>query len=75
MDARTARNHLPITKSDATTIYADALYVGVAGDVTCIDKDGTSATYTCVAGTIIPTVVSKVMATGTTASGIVGLIY
>jgi hypothetical protein len=27
-----------------TVIYADALYVGVAGNVTCLDRDGTSAT-------------------------------
>lgn len=71
----TARNHIAITKSDATVIYADAIYVGVAGDVTILDRDGTSATYTAVAGGIIPVQATKVMSTGTTASGLVGLIY
>lgn len=75
MPEGTARNHFAVTKSDVTVIYADALYVGVAGDVTCLDRDGTSALYTCPAGTYILAQVTKVMSTGTTASGIVGLVY
>jgi len=72
----TARSHISITPSDATVIYADALYVGVTGDVTCLDRDGTSALYKAVpAGAYINVKVSKVMATGTTASQIVGLLY
>lgn len=75
MNTLCARNHFAITKSDSTVIYADGFYVGVAGDVTCLDRDGTSATYTCAAGAIVPTNITKVMSTGTTASGIVGLLY
>lgn len=73
----TARNHVAVTKSDATTYSPplDAVYVGVAGDVTIKDRDGTSATYTAVAGGIIPVQATYVMSTGTTASGLVGLIY
>ena len=74
MNQIVARNHVPITPSDSTTIYADALFVSGAGTVTCLDRDGTSATYTCVANIQIPTNVTKVMATGTTATGIVGLL-
>jgi hypothetical protein len=74
MNQIVARNHFPITKSDVTVIYADALYVGGAGDVTCLDRDGTSATYTVPAGGQIPTNVTKVMSTGTTATAIVGLL-
>jgi hypothetical protein len=69
-----ARNHIAITPSDSTVIYADALYVGGAGNVTCLDRDGTSALYAVPAGGQIPTNVTKVMATGTTATGIVGLL-
>lgn len=73
----TARNHVAITKSDATTYSPplDAVYVGVAGDVAIKDRDGTNVTYTAVAGGIIPVQASLVMSTGTTASGLVGLIY
>jgi hypothetical protein len=71
----TARNHFAVTKSDATVIYADALFVGGAGDVTCLDRDGTSATYTVPAGAYILAEVTKVMSTGTTATGIVGLVF
>lgn len=71
----TARNHITITKSDATIIACDAVYVGVAGDVVIKDRDGTSATYTATAGAIIPVSATQVMSTGTTASALVGLIY
>lgn len=73
--AEVARSHFAVTKSDATVIAADALYVGGAGDVTCLDRDGTSALYTCPAGTYILCQVTKVMSTGTTATLIVGLQY
>ncbi len=72
--AETARGHFPITPSDATTIAADALLVGGAGNVTVLDRDGTSAMYTVAAGAQIPVQCTKVMATGTTATNIVGLI-
>lgn len=71
----TARNHIAITKSDATIIQADAIFVGGAGDVVIKDRDGTSVTYTVPAGTIIPVQATMVMSTGTTATNIVGLLY
>jgi hypothetical protein len=74
MDRIVARNHFAITPTNGATIYADALYVGVAGTVSCKDRDGTAATYTVPAGGQIPTNVTEVSATGTTASGIVGLL-
>ena len=69
----TARNHSAITPTDGLAIYADALFVGTAGTVACKDRDGTSATYTVPAGGYILAQVTEVMATGTTATGIVGL--
>lgn len=70
----TARGHFAITPSDATVIAADALFVGGAGNVTCLDRDGTSAVYTVPAGGHVLCQVTKVMATGTTATAIVGLL-
>lgn len=71
----TARNHSPVTPSDSAANAFDALHVGGAGVVTCLDLDGTSAAYTVPAGGYILCRTSKVMATGTTATLIVGLIY
>jgi hypothetical protein len=71
----TARNHNPVTPSDTAANAFDALHVGVAGNVTCLDVDGTSATYTVPAGGYVLCRTTKVMATGTTASSIVGLLF
>lgn len=67
-----------ITTSDSTTYtpMLDALYVGVTGNVTIVDGDGDTVLFTAVpAGMVLPVSCSKVMATGTTASAIVGLRY
>lgn len=70
----TARNHIAITPNDTTAIYADALHVGTGGTVACHDRDGTAATYTVPDGGYVLAQVTKVLATGTTATGIVGLL-
>jgi hypothetical protein len=75
MSNTTARSHFAITPSDSTAIYADAVFVGVAGTVTIKDRDGTSVQYTAPAGAVIPVQATAVMATGTAATGIVGLLY
>lgn len=52
-----------------------ALYVGSAGSVALILASGTTVTLAGIAGgTILPLRVSRVLATATTAGGIVGLI-
>ena len=71
--ADTARNGFNITPSDDTTVAFDALRVGGAGDVTLLDRDGTSVVVTCGADAHILLQGTKVMATGTTATNIVGL--
>lgn len=73
--AETARNHTAVTPSDATAVLFDALFVGVAGTVTCLDRDGTSVQWTVPAGGYVLCQVTKVMATGTAATGIIGLNY
>lgn len=71
----TARNQSPVTKHDTNPNVFDALFVGGAGDVTFLDKDGTTATWTVPAGAYILCATSKVMSTGTTATNIVGLLF
>lgn len=50
--------------------YARSLYVTGAGDVAFTGVDGEDDTWTVAAGTVIPVAVSRVKATGTTATGI-----
>lgn len=69
---------IAITPNDSTDLSANeirALYVGTAGNVAVIARGDTSAvTLTAVpAGTILPIMVVKVMASNTNASNIVGL--
>lgn len=66
----------PITPSDTANLprIADSLYVGVAGNVRLIAVDGEDTTFqNLAAGSILPIRALKVWATGTTATGLVGL--
>lgn len=60
------------------TILAEvtrALYVGTAGDVAMLLASGASVTLTNVpSGTLLPVRAVRVLATGTTATAIVGLV-
>jgi hypothetical protein len=65
-----------IAKSDSTVLAQPtrAVWVGGAGDLAVTYLDGTTDTLTAVpAGTLLPIRVTKVMATGTTATAISGL--
>lgn len=63
-----------ITPSDTAQQTYRAIYVGGAGNVTVIPEGGGSALFTAPpVGTIIPIRCVKVMATGTTATALVGL--
>jgi len=72
-----AGNALAITPDDGTdlTEYNRELYIGGAGDLTVImAANGEQVTFTSIAGgTRLPYVVSRVLATGTTATNIVAL--
>ena len=66
-----------VTPSDgaAFAVAARSLYVGTSGDVTLITRAGASIKFTAVpAGAILPVRCVQVMATGTTASNIVGIV-
>lgn len=64
-----------VTPSDATVLEASkGLYIGGSGNVAVTMKDGTSVTFTGIsAGMIHPISVTKVKATGTTATNIVAV--
>jgi hypothetical protein len=72
-----ARNGAAITPNDSTdlTYVTKSLFIGVGGNVT-IDHvySGTSILYANVpSGTILPVQATRVYATGTTATSIVGM--
>lgn len=59
---------------DASGNYPDALFVGNGGTVVVVGIDGSKATLNNVAnGQILPFACARINATGTTASGIVGI--
>jgi hypothetical protein len=62
------------TPSDTQGQNANALYVGVTGDITCIPAGQTTAVlFKAVPVGFFPVAVSQVMATGTTAGSLLGL--
>ena len=67
-----------VTPSDSAAVgaggYCVGLWVGGAGNVAVVLASGVSVTFTSVpAGTLLPIYVTKVKATGTTATNIVAL--
>ena len=68
------RNHRAVTAADADIAPFDALFCAGAGTAIVTDKDGTVATYTVVASTILPIVGYRV-ALASTSTGIIALNY
>ena len=68
-----AREHVAITPSDTTTLTGiRSVYVGTAGNVVAT-VNGIDVTYSNVPdGTILPIEATKIQATGTSATNIVG---
>jgi hypothetical protein len=68
-----ASDAFAITPSDATTQRAYALHTGSGGSIAVKTEDGSTVTFGNVpAGGILPVRVMQVLATGTTATGILG---
>ena len=70
------RVFLDVTPSDTVNLSkgaADAFYVTVAGDLVLQGEDGDNATFAVSAATILPCGAGKVLATGTTATGIIAI--
>ncbi len=66
---------VPITPTDNTAIGPfEALYIGGAGNVALVPVGSTTpVTFACIAGQILPQEFQGINATGTTATGLVGL--
>lgn len=63
-----------ITPDNAGVLRATALYVGGVGDLRVLTEDGDDVVFKAVpAGSFVPVRVSRVYATNTTATSIVGL--
>jgi hypothetical protein len=63
-----------VTPGDATVFYFLGFLVGVGGTITVRPKDSAAdVQITAVAGTVYPIEIIAVRATGTAATGIVGL--
>lgn len=69
-----ATDIFPITPSDSADLanVAVALFVGAAGAVKFVSRAGNTRTVNLAAGAILPVGVKRVLATGTTATGIHG---
>lgn len=69
-----AQRYAAVTPSDATIVGARALYIGVTGNVAVqADAVSSAVTFTNVPVGIFAVSAYKVMATNTTATGIVAL--
>lgn len=65
---------IAITTSDTVLQAYEGIYVGGAGNLTVIMESGQSVLFTAPpVGTLLPIRVKQVMATGTTATALVGL--
>lgn len=66
--------HFAVTPSNTVdlTVRPRALYIGVQGNISLLDENGTNCTYVGVAG-LLPFRPTRVMATGTTATSIIAI--
>lgn len=72
-----AAHAFAVTPNDSTDISETtrALYIGTAGSIAAVMASGASVTFGSVtSGTVLPVRVTRVLATGTTASAILGLV-
>lgn len=68
------RNHVTITKDDSADLSREMLiYCGSDGDIAVQDSNGVAITYTVTAGSILPIIVKRVLATETDVTQIIGL--
>lgn len=64
-----------ITPSDTVDTPADSVYIGGDGDLRVITRRGSTVTFKALtAGSFVPVQVRRVLATGTTASNLIGLV-
>jgi hypothetical protein len=74
----TAGSGFSITPDDDNDLaqIANAIYCGGAGDIVLVTPSGAQLTFSAVAaGTVLPFKAKKVLATGTTATNLIGAIH
>lgn len=71
----TGEYHFAITPNDGAdlAITPRAIYCGVAGNLVLRDKLGTDCTYAVSAGQYVMFRAARVLSTGTTATGLIGI--
>lgn len=72
-----AAHAFAVTPNDSADLVETtrALYVGATGSVAAVMASGSTVTFAAIqAGTTLPVRVTRVLATGTTASAVVGLV-
>lgn len=72
-----ASHGFSVTPSDSALLSETTrgIYVGTGGDIAALMLSGASVTFPAVpAGSVLPVRLTKIMATGTTASNIVALV-
>lgn len=71
-----AEDGFNVTPNDGVDLAVEtrALLIGGAGTVAAVMKSGASVSFTCVAGQRLDVKVTRVLATGTTATGVVALV-
>lgn len=70
-----AKRWFPITPADsALATVPDAIYIGGAGNIVARGNDAVDATFAVTAGEILPISPAQIRVTGTTATGLIGLI-
>lgn len=74
--SNTSRNRFAITPSDTVnfTKFPREILVGGAGTVAIVDFDNVVTTVTAVAGQSISAICKRINSTGTSATGLVGII-
>ncbi|MGB1304023.1 spike base protein, RCAP_Rcc01079 family [Pseudoalteromonas marina] len=72
-ETKPATSWSSITPSDSTDITFRALWINSGGNITLRDSQGNDELFTVVDSTLLPIQPKRVMATGTTATGIIGL--
>jgi hypothetical protein len=62
-----------VTPNDSVDVTYRAIWINSAGNIALRDELGNDETFTVIAGTLLPVQPKRVLSTGTSATGIIGL--
>ena len=72
-ETKPATTWTAVTPSDSVDVTYRAIWVNVAGNIALRDHQDNDETFAVAANTLLPLQPKRVLSTGTTASGIIGL--